>query len=93
MYRYYPAGELAAQVIGFTSQGGKKDGAGGYGIEASLDQRLRGIEGNLSQEKDAGGRWIPLTDRDIVSAHDGDSLVLTLDRVVQYETEKSSKEH
>jgi cell division protein FtsI/penicillin-binding protein 2 len=90
-YRYYPAGELAAQVIGFASLG-EKGGAGGYGIEASEDSRLRGTAGALSQEKDAGGRWIPLSDRDIVSVKNGDTLVLTLDRVIQYETEKILKE-
>lgn len=86
-YRYYPAGELASQVIGFASLGAE-GGAGGYGIEASQNGRLRGESGTVSQEKDAGGRWIPLSDRDLVSAKNGESLVLTLDRVIQYETEK-----
>lgn len=90
-FRYYPAGELASQVVGFASLG-DKGGAGGYGIEASQDNRLRGIGGELSQEKDAGGRWIPLTDRDIVSAKNGDGVVLSLDRVIQYETEKILKD-
>lgn len=90
-FRYYPAGELASQVIGFASLGAG-GGAGGYGIEASQDNRLRGIGGELSQEKDAGGRWIPLTDRDIVSAKNGDGIVLSLDRVIQYETEKILKD-
>ncbi|MBP7060633.1 MAG: penicillin-binding protein 2 [Candidatus Moranbacteria bacterium] len=90
-YRYYPAGELAAQVIGFASLG-EKGGAGGYGIEASFDAQLRGQTGTLSQEKDASGRWIPLTDRVITHAEDGDSMVLTLDRVIQYETEKILKD-
>lgn len=86
-YRYYPAGELASQVVGFASLG-EKGGAGGYGIEAAQDVKLRGTTGALTQEKDASGRWIPLSDRDIVSAKNGDSIVLTLDRVIQYETEK-----
>ncbi len=90
-YRYYPAGELAAQVIGFASLG-EKGGAGGYGIEASLDSELRGETGTLTQEKDASGRWIPLSDRSIDHAENGDSVVLTLDRVIQYETEKILKD-
>ncbi len=90
-YRYYPAGELAAQVIGFASLG-ERGGAGGYGVEASQDDRLRGEAGTVSQEKDAGGRWIPLSDRALVSPRNGDSLVLTLDRVIQYETEKILRE-
>lgn len=90
-YRYYPAGELAAQVIGFASLG-EKGGAGGYGIEASLDSELRGETGTLTPEKDASGRWIPLSDRSIDHAENGDSVVLTLDRVIQYETEKILKD-
>lgn len=90
-YRYYPAGELAAQVIGFASLG-VANGAGGYGIESSQNSSLQGVAGAVSQEKDASGRWIPLSDRDLVSAKNGDSLVLTLDRVIQYETEKILRE-
>lgn len=90
-YRYYPAGELAAQVVGFASLG-EKGGAGGYGIEAALDGQLRGEKGQLFQEKDASGRWIPLSDRSITRAENGDSVILTLDRVIQYETEKILKD-
>lgn len=90
-YRYYPADELASQVIGFASLG-EKGGAGGYGVEAALDKKLLGKTGSVSQEKDAGGRWIPLSDRDVVSAKNGESVVLTLDRVIQYETEKILKD-
>ncbi|MFZ2299766.1 MAG: penicillin-binding protein 2 [Candidatus Moraniibacteriota bacterium] len=90
-YRYYPAGELASQIVGFASLG-ERGGAGGYGIESSQDSRLRGETGTVSQEKDAGGRWIPLSDRDLLSPQNGDSLVLTIDRVIQYETEKILRE-
>ncbi|MBP9728237.1 MAG: penicillin-binding protein 2 [Candidatus Moranbacteria bacterium] len=90
-YRYYPAGELAAQVIGFASLG-EKGGAGGYGIEASLDAQLRGQTGMISQEKDASGRWLSLSDRSVTHAENGDSVTLTLDRVIQYETEKILKD-
>lgn len=90
-YRYYPAGELAAQVLGFASIG-ENGATGGYGVEASQNTRLQGQSGAVNQEKDAAGRWIPLADRDLVSAKNGDSLVLTLDRVIQYETEKILRE-
>ncbi|MBI2439511.1 MAG: penicillin-binding protein 2 [Candidatus Moranbacteria bacterium] len=90
-YRYYPAGELGAQVVGFASLG-EDGGAGGYGIESSQDNRLRGETGMVSQEKDAGGRWIALSDREIVAPRHGADVVLTLDRVIQYETEKILRE-
>lgn len=90
-YRYYPAGELASQVVGFASLD-EQAGARGYGIEASRNSSLRGEDGAVSQEKDAAGRWIPLSDRNLVSPKNGASLVLTLDRVIQYETEKILRE-
>jgi cell division protein FtsI/penicillin-binding protein 2 len=90
-YRYYPAGELASQVVGFASLDGK-GGANGYGIEASQNRSLSGEDGEVSQERDAAGRWIPLSDRSLVSPKNGASLVLTIDRVIQYETEKILRE-
>ncbi len=88
-YRYYPAGELASHVIGFASiQDNGRSKAGGYGIEASLDTLLRGTTGNLKQEKDAAGRWLPLTDRKLTDAERGANIELTLDRNIQFETEK-----
>lgn len=88
-YRYYPAGELASHVIGFASiQDNGQSKVGGYGVEASLDTLLRGTTGNLRQEKDAAGRWLPLTDRELTDAERGANIVLTLDRNIQFETEK-----
>jgi len=86
-YRYYPAGELASHVIGFASlqDNGK---VGGYGIEASMNKLLLGSSGNLQQEKDAAGRWLPLTDRKVTDALHGANIYLTLDRNIQFETEK-----
>lgn len=90
-YRYYPAGELAAHVVGFAS---KEDGVtrGRYGVESSQNERLSGTAGKLHQEKDAAGRWIPLSDRDVIVPKNGDDLLLTIDRVIQFETERVLKE-
>lgn len=87
IYRYYPAGELASRVIGFAGPG--DDGETGiYGIEASWNSELHGKDGVISQERDAAGRWISLTDRDHIEPEDGENLILTIDRVIQYEVEK-----
>lgn len=86
-YRYYPGGELSSKVIGFA--GPSDDGEIGiYGVEASWNGELHGKDGAISQERDAAGRWLSLTDRDHVEPEDGESLVLTIDRVIQYEVEK-----
>lgn len=86
-FRYYPAGELASHVLGFV--GWKDNEFGGrYGSELFFDQELRGENGRLFQNKDASGRWIATGERDIAYAKNGDSLVLSIDHIVQYETEK-----
>lgn len=90
-YRYYPGGELASQVVGF--MGFDKDTVvGRYGMEAYWESTLRGNSGSVVQEKDAGGRWIPIADREIKPVENGDSLVLTMNREVQYEVEKRLKD-
>ncbi len=88
--RYYPAGEFAAPVIGFV--GPKNDGTEGeegkYGVEAAFEEGLKGVSGLVKEERDAGGRWISLTDREFVPAKNGDSYVLTIDRNIQFEAER-----
>jgi cell division protein FtsI/penicillin-binding protein 2 len=89
-YRYYPSAELAAQVLGFVGWNGDVF-SGRYGMEASFENKLQGQEGNVFQSRDAGGRWIAVGEREIQEAENGASLVLTLDHIVQYETEKILK--
>lgn len=95
-FRYYPAGKLAAQITGFVGSDGKEY-KGRYGIELYWENELAGQPGSLSQERDVGGRWISITDRELEPAQDGMDLVLTIDQNVQYETEeilrKTVEEH
>ena len=90
-YRFYPAETMASQVIGFT---GMDNGQliGRYGIEASWDDTLRGQNGVIDQERDAAGRWIPLSSRETIPARNGDGLVLTINRVIQYEVTRILRE-
>ncbi len=87
VYRFYPAGEAAAQTIGFVGSDGKRY-RGRYGIEQAFNDVLAGKKGYVRQLRDATGRWITLTDRVKQSAQDGANVVLTLDHAVQYEVEK-----
>lgn len=86
-YRHYPGNTLAAQVVGFASLDPDAKNPG-YGIEAFFNQELAGRAGEVRQEKDAAGRWIPLADRDVVQVEHGDDLVLTIDKTIQHETER-----
>ncbi|HFC76875.1 MAG TPA: penicillin-binding protein 2 [Candidatus Moranbacteria bacterium] len=88
--RYYPGSELASQIVGFVGSDGKET-VGRYGIESYWEKELRGKNGSLSQERDSRGRWMSITDRNIVPAKDGVDLVLTIDATVQYEIEKILK--
>jgi cell division protein FtsI (penicillin-binding protein 3) len=74
--RVYPEGALGSQLLGFVNA----DGEGQYGIEQSLDARLKGTDGLLQTVTDV--RNIPLTvsDNDIsIPAKDGEDVVLSVD--------------
>lgn len=90
-FRYYPAGKLAAQIMGFVGSDGEKY-KGRYGIESYWESELGGQPGSLSQERDVGGRWISIADRKLEPAQDGINLVLTIDQNVQYEVEEILRE-
>jgi cell division protein FtsI/penicillin-binding protein 2 len=86
-FRYYPSGELASNVLGFV---GWRDEnfSGRYGIESYFEDELKGVSGEITQNRDASGRWISTGIQNLVKAKDGDSLVLTIDHAIQYEAEK-----
>ncbi|HYM90755.1 MAG TPA: penicillin-binding protein 2 [bacterium] len=78
--RTYPAGALAAGAIGFTGL----DGVGLAGLELQYDGTLHGVEGIGTAHRDAIGRELMQTQRILAPPRDGDTLVLTLDEVVQH---------
>lgn len=90
-FRYYPAGELAAQMIGFVGSNGEEQ-RGMYGIEAYFEKELRGEAGLRNQESDSRGRWIPVSDRNVQETKDGSDIILTINHTVQFEVEKILKQ-
>lgn len=86
-YRHYPGEQLASQVVGFANLDPDAK-TPGYGIEAYFQQDLAGKPGEVHQEKDAAGRWIPLADRSVVQVEHGDGMVLTIEKTIQHETER-----
>ena len=77
--RYYPAGEVAAHLVGFTNV----DDQGQEGLELAYDEWLEGTAGEKRVLKDRLGRIV----RDVESitpASPGKSLALSIDRRVQY---------
>jgi cell division protein FtsI (penicillin-binding protein 3) len=82
--RYYPNGELGAQVIGFTGL----DPHGLEGLELKYDAQILGDGGFLVTERDNRGRGIGATDPLVNQGRFGASLHLTLDKNIQYIVEK-----
>lgn len=87
-YRYYPEDSLAAQVLGFVN----RDALGQYGVEGYFNSELSGKQGVAQVEKTSLGAQIAVGNRKIVNPEDGASVVLTLDRAIQYYAEKKLKE-
>jgi cell division protein FtsI/penicillin-binding protein 2 len=83
-FRYYPEGNLAANILGFTGQNEKGELVGRYGIEGFWDTTLAGKIGFLAGEKGAMGSLISIANRTLQKAEDGADLLLTIDRNVQY---------
>lgn len=81
--RYYPENNLLSQVLGFVNA----DGKGTYGIENYYNSELTGYSGKTTAEKDTLGRMIDVLSTD--PPKDGDTIVLTIDRSVQYFVEKA----
>lgn len=82
--RFYPAGDLAAPLLGFVGT----DDQGLAGLEAAYESVLAGRPGRLVDEVDPKGRVIPAGRRVEEEARRGSDLVLTLDRSLQYEVER-----
>lgn len=81
--RYYPDGPTAAHLLGFWGFSGDER-KGQYGLEGYFENELKGSPGHLAAERDAGGRLIPIGNQSFVPAQNGDDIVLTIDRTVQY---------
>lgn len=82
--RYYPEKNIGAHVIGFV--GFDKDTkVGRYGLEGSWQTELAGQKGSILAEKDAGGRVILSAAQTWHPAVNGDDLLLTIDRTIEYE--------
>jgi stage V sporulation protein D (sporulation-specific penicillin-binding protein) len=82
--RYYPFGNFAAQLIGFTGS----DNQGLAGVEQQYDSMLKGVPGRVVSAKNAKGSDMPFKYDNYIPPQDGTNLVLTIDEVVQHYLEK-----
>lgn len=82
--RVLPSSEVAGSIIGVTDI----DGNGLSGLEAQFADLLTGTPGSLTLEKGPDGRTIPVAEQQLVPAVPGHDLVLSIDRSLQFETER-----
>lgn len=83
-YRFYPENDLGGSILGFCNMDSDGNMQGNYGAEGYWNNVLAGKSGYLFGERGARGSWITLADMTTIEAKDGDSLVLTIDRALQY---------
>jgi cell division protein FtsI (penicillin-binding protein 3) len=81
--RSYPAHDVAANLIGFMNA----EGEAGEGAELMFNRMLSGRDGSETYEV-GGGNRIPLGDNSVVQPRSGQDLHLTIDRDVQWYTQR-----
>ena len=82
--RYYPYGSFASTVLGMTNI----ENNGRAGIELMYNDILMGTPGRIITAKDAQSGLMSSNYETIFEAEQGTSLVLTLDKTIQYALEK-----
>jgi len=83
--RSYPRGTLASSVVGFVGV----DGGGLAGVEHSLDGFVRGRAGRVTLLRDAKRGVYLVGGEGANRPIDGDEVILTIDSVIQFITERA----
>lgn len=86
--RIYPAGDLAANIIGFVGDEGS--GLGGY--EYAYEKELGGTPGEVTFEGGPGGRAIPTAANVRINAEQGVDIQLTIDSDIQFVAQQAISE-
>jgi stage V sporulation protein D (sporulation-specific penicillin-binding protein) len=89
--RYYPNGNLASHILGFTMKYAEPgEGIKGQeGIELYYDKYLKGLPGQIVMETDTKGRETPTNVERMIPPIDGWNVILTIDQVIQHFAEKA----
>lgn len=87
--RIYPNGDIGGNVIGFVAH--NADGLGVRGVtgaERAYEDELLGKPGSITYERGAGGTIIPTDKYEEVPAVPGSTVVLTIDRDIQWQVQE-----
>jgi cell division protein FtsI (penicillin-binding protein 3) len=79
--RFYPKGELAAQVLGYVSL----DDLGRAGVEREFESKLTGKPGKMLVTMDNRRHWLGRVEK---NPEPGENVVLTIDEKIQYIAER-----
>ncbi len=90
--RFYPESSMSAHVLGFVGQDMAGQEQGYFGLEGYYDRWLKGREGKIRTERDAAGNPILIGNYQFYHATEGKSVQTTLDKRIQFITEKLLKE-
>lgn len=89
--RFYPEGSSSAHLLGFIGSDSYGADKGYFGIEGYYNGELRGKNGQLVEEKDAHGLPILIGEYNLRDSTPGKTLVLNIDRTMQFILEKNLK--
>ena len=93
--RYYPNGDFASYVVGYTINNADDDGNiwknGQLGVEEYFNEDLTGTSGYVTYERDRRGYKIANGREYVEEADDGDDVYLTIDSNIQLFTENAVK--
>ena len=93
--RYYPNGDFASYLIGYTKNKEMDDGntymVGELGIEGYYNKELTGKSGYITYEKDGRGNRIANSNEYREDAINGDNVYLTIDSNIQLFVENAVK--
>lgn len=85
--RYYPLGELASKVLGFTGS----DNQGIIGLEVKYESYLKGIDGRILTLTDAAGIEIDDAAEERIEPIEGNSLYISLDVTIQMYAQQAAE--
>ncbi len=77
--RVYPAGDVAANLLGFVGS----EGQGMYGFERSQNNLLRGHNGSATYQV-VNGQILPLANNTVTEPKEGTGIKLTIDQDLQF---------
>lgn len=89
--RFYPEGSSSAELLGFVGSNQRGEDTGYFGLEGFYNGELKGVAGNIRQERDALG--LPIIFGALLGnyARNGQNLETNIDRTVQFIVEQTLK--